>query len=249
MFLSKDDLKLAYGVDLDIGSSYVNRNVPDANLYWHQRKVYIPESPGYYFMPIFSDLLFRHGISKNDLLKNDTFIVAESILHAAAQLEYQKLTWKEHISQIKLAIQPYILNDSLFDEIQAYLDVADRPQCQGRLGTTFPSLNRADSYLFVLACLPQQGFDVDGAIKSWYGLMTYFLILDDLVDIKDDLKNREENTFIEAGFDELGIKRIEQMITASHDVLLHVNPVLANRIDHKRKTMDLTQLIRSILSE
>jgi hypothetical protein len=249
MFLSKDDLKLAYGVDLEIGARYIDRSIPEGNLYWQQRKIYIPESPGYYFMPIFSDILFRLGLSKDFLLSETIFKVAEEILHSAALLEYKKIGWPEHIRQLKEAICPHVTNDVFYRKLLEYLDVPDRPSSNGLFGTKFPSLNRADSYLLLLACLPSEGFNLDSAIKAWYALMTYFLILDDLVDIKDDLKNKEENAFIEAGFHPLGLKTIEEMISDSHDILLGINPVLANRIDHKRKTMDLTELIRSILSE
>lgn len=249
MFLSKDDLKLAYGVDMQIGEAYVNRVLPEGNLYWKNRKIYIPESPGYYFMPIFSDLLLRHGVPKDMLLHEKTFFVAEQILHAAALLEYEQCTWHEHIAYIHNVLINNVVNHGLYKELSEYLDVNDRPIEKGRFGTRFPSLNRADSYLFLLVTIPPGIFDLEGAIGSWYAMMTYFLILDDLVDIKDDLREKAENAFVEAGLDDNGIKLIEQMIHDSYDSLLTVNPVLANRIDHKRKTMDLTNLIRSILSE
>ncbi len=249
MFLSKDNLKLAYGVDLEIGARFINRSIPEGNLYWDHRKIYIPESPGYYFMPIFSDILFRLGLNKEHLLSENTFDVAEAILHSAALLEYKKIGWQEHIQQLKEALYGRVLNDVLYKALLDYLDVPEKPSAYGIFGTKFPSLNRADSYLLLLACFPSDSFKLEASIKAWYALMTYFLILDDLVDIKDDLKNNEENAFIDAGFNESGIKTIASMISESHDILLQINPVLANRIDHKRKTMDLTELIRSILSE
>ena len=76
MFLSKHDLKLAYGVDLQIASAFVDRAIPINNLYWKNREIYIPSAPGYFFMPIFTDLLFRCGADKGFLLGNDFFDIS-----------------------------------------------------------------------------------------------------------------------------------------------------------------------------
>ena len=78
--------------------------------------------------------------------------------------------------------------------------------------------------------------------------MTYFLIQDDLADIKDDLRKNEENVLIDAGMDDAGLQLITEMIDQSHDSLLAINPILSNRIDYKRKMMDLKEIIRSIIS-
>ena len=117
------------------------------------------------------------------------------------------------------------------------------------LGTPFPSLNRADSYLLLLSCIPPHAFDINKAVDSWYALMTYFLILDDLSDIKSDLKNNEENILIDAGLNDAGLKIISQMIDNSFTVLSTINPVMANRIDHKREIMDLQEVLKSIISQ
>jgi geranylgeranyl pyrophosphate synthase len=73
--------------------------------------------------------------------------------------------------------------------------------------------------------------------------MTYFLIQDDLADIKDDLRKKEENVLIDAGLDDAGLLLITEMIDQSHDALLSINPILSNRIDYKRKMMDLKEII------
>jgi hypothetical protein len=78
--------------------------------------------------------------------------------------------------------------------------------------------------------------------------MTYFLIQDDLADIKDDLKKNEENVLIDVGLDVAGLQVVTEMINQSHDTLLSINPILSNRIDYKRKMMDLKEIIRSIIS-
>jgi len=86
MFLTKDDLKLAYGVDLEIGAVYVDRPVPVNNLYWKGRTIYTPGAPGYIFMPIFADILFRCGAEKKLILSNDFISINEKILHRTSNM-------------------------------------------------------------------------------------------------------------------------------------------------------------------
>ena len=247
MFLSKDDLKLAYGVDMLIGETYVNRQVPQDNLYWKNRKIYVPSAPGYTFMPIFSDLLYRCGADRQQLISQDFLQLSESILHSAALLEYKQLGWEEHIAEVIALVTPRVVDHKLFEELKAYAGKM-HPIKTGdeRLGTAFPSLNRADSYLFSLLIINSSAFDVDKAIRSWYALMTYFLILDDLADIREDLLNGEENVLIDAGLDETGADKVTKMIDESIATMHLVNPVMANRIEHKKCLINLHEIIRSI---
>jgi|694.fasta_scaffold12430_3 hypothetical protein len=247
MFLSKDDLKLAYGVDMLIGETYVNRKVPQDNLYWKNRKIYVPSAPGYTFMPIFSDLLYRCGADRQELIGEDFLNLSEAILHSAALLEHKQLGWEAHTDEVVALVAPSIVDGKLFEELKAYAGkLHPIKTVSGRLGAAFPSLNRADSYLFSLVVINSPSFDVDKAIRAWYALMTYFLILDDLADIREDLLNGEENVLIDAGLDEAGAEKVMQMIDESISTMNLVNPVMANRIEHKKSLINLHEIIRSI---
>ncbi len=247
MFLTKDDLKLAYGVDLEIAEAYVNRTVPADNLYWKNRTIYVPGSPGYIFMPIFADVLFRCGATK-DLILSDHFIsINETILHSAALLEHREINWQEHTQQVAQAVFPTLKNQQLFEELTSYLNQdSPRKTVGSSLGTNFPSLNRADTYLFSLCCFNSAALDLEKAIRGWYALMTYFLILDDLADIREDLKKGEENVLLDVGLDTAGVKKVNAMIEDSMTVMHTINPVMANRIDHKKTVIDIEEIIRSI---
>lgn len=240
MFLTRDDLKLSYGVDLVIGDAFINRAVPVDNLYWKNRKIYIPGSPGYYFMPIYADMLFRLGIEKSVLISDNHFKLNELILHEAAMVEHKHCTWIEHAEKLSTIIQPYAVQTELFQELNAYL-VQEKPVQQSgtRLGTPFPSLNRADSYLFTLTALKDTRFNLQLALAGWYALMTYFLILDDLADIQEDLLNNEENAIVDAGLNSSGLQAIQLMIDQSIAVMKVINPVIANRIDHRVSLINL----------
>lgn len=247
MFLSKDDLKLAYGVDMVIGEAFVNRAVPQENLYWKNRKIYLPGAPGYTFLPIFTDLLLRCGADKQQLTQEEFFVLSEAILHSAALLEYQHISWETHVAQVMEIVAPHVVNVSLFEDLKSY--AFQKSQVKSgltRLGTEFPSLNRADSYLFILTTINGNSFDVEKAIRSWYALITYFLILDDLADIKQDLLTGEENVLLDAGMNDDGVQKVEQMIDESILNMHLVNPVMANRIEHKKSLINLHEIIRSI---
>ncbi len=249
MFLTRDDLKLSYGVDLDIAQVFVDRKVPEENLYWKDRKIYVPGSPGYLFMPIYFDILLRCGVKKDFLLSNDFLKFSESILHSAACLEHQQLDWRGHVDEVISIMLPNVQNKALYQDLKEYLLlVPSNAKTNSIFGTPFPSLNRADSYLMLLSGIAFEDFDLTKAIRGWYALMTYFLILDDLADIKEDLKNGEENVFIESGLNDNGLKIISELIDHSYLEMEKINPVMANRIDHKRAVMDLRDLLRSIIT-
>ena len=247
MFLTKDDLKLSYGVDLTIGKAYIDRPVPQDNLYWKGRTIYVPGASGYIFMPIFADLLRRAGVDIGFLVSEGFFKINEAILHSAALLEHQKIDWVSHVESSIAIVEPHVQQVELFDELKDYL-LSNKPEKTKatRFGTPFPSLNRADSYLLSLVCIPKIGFDVQKAIDGWYAMITYFLLMDDLADIREDLINGEENAIVDAGMNEQGIQRIEQMMEDGITKLNAVNPVLANRIEHKKSLIDIAQLIESI---
>jgi hypothetical protein len=246
MFLSCDDLKLAYGVDMEIGRFYVDRKVPTENIYWKKRHLYIPPVPGYYFMPIFSDLAYRSGIEKSTILSENFIGLAEKILDSAGRLEQKEISWEKHITECIEITESKVVNTAFLEDLKYYFS-GKKENASAYLGTPYPSLNRADAYLFALCTI---SFDQDMKVKlleSWYALMTYFLILDDLIDIKDDFKNNEENALIEAGLSEQGAAIITEMINRSYVNMEKINPVMSNRIDHKRQSLDVESIIKSFL--
>lgn len=247
MFFSNDDLKLSYGVDLEIGSRFVDRAVPKDNLYWKNRSIYLSSAPGYFFIPIVFDLFHRCGADKHELLSEPLLLLQESILHSAAKLEHRLIDWETHVQEVVEAVSPSMCRPQFEEELIHYMHRSLPVKDIGsRLGTPFSSLNRADSYLFVLLALRSPALDLGRAIEGWYALMTYFLILDDLADIKDDLRQGEENVLLDAGMNERGIQVIGGMIDNSVQVMNTINPVMGNRIDHKRSVIDLRAIVKSI---
>lgn len=246
MFTSKDDLKLGYGVDMEIGKFLIDRKVPAGNLYWKNRLLYIVPMPGYLFIPQYIDIQYRLGLSKAELLSEQHLQLLEAILHSAAKLESKAIDFDAHITECIVLAEPVCKNPSLLQDLIYYFS-GKKEKSGVALGTPYRSLNRADAYLFSLCC-----FDFDSALKkklvdAWYALITFYLVIDDLQDIQSDFEQQEENAVIEAGLNEEGAKAIEALIHQSYQVMNAVNPVMANRIDHKRQLMNVKQVIDDFL--
>jgi hypothetical protein len=248
MFLSCDDLKLAYGVDMEIGRFYIDQKVPADNTYWKKRHLYIPPVAGYYFMPIFADLAFRAGVSKTALLSEKYITVAESILDSAGRLEQKDINWDEHIIECIHAAESNLENPAFLRDLKYYFG-GQKEKASVSLGTPYSSLNRADAYLFSLCTVNFNQEVKEKLVQSWYALMTYFLILDDLADIRDDIRNKDENALLDAGLSEQGAAIISDMIDQSYARMNAINPVMANRIDHKRQNLDIAAIIKSFLQQ
>ena len=249
MFLTKDDLKLSYGVDLVIGETFVNRPVPSGNLYWNNRRIYIPGAPGYYFMPIYADMLVRLGADKSLILSDEHFKLNEIILHQAARFEHGQISWLEQVNEILEKAAPFVRQQTFFTRLSAYLlQPVPMSLAGSNLGTPFPSLNRADCFLVSLSAVGGTQFNLQLAVAGWYALMTYLLVLDDLSDIHEDIRNNEENVLLDAQKDAGHKKTIEYMLQQSKEVMQVINPVMANRIDHRMSQINLDEIFASILN-
>lgn len=248
MFLSNDDLKLAYGVDLQIGKYFVDRIVPRQNSYWEKRHLYIVPQPGYVFIPIYVDLAFRIGIEKDRLLSDAYVSLMEKIMDSAARQEKENIPMQTHIDECISFAREASINPAFLDELINYFS---NPTGLNRLGlgSPFPALTRADAFLFSLCSLKFDEQTAYKLVEAWNALMTFFLVKDDLLDIKDDLKNNDANAVLEAGLNDHGAKQIADLLDQSYENMMKYNQVLANRIDHTRATTDIPKLIALILSD
>jgi len=249
MFLSADNFNSYYGVDLEVARFFVDRTVPKENLYWKNRTIYLPSAPGYIFIPLYFDLLLRSGAEKSELLSETTVQISEFILHSAARHESKQIKWKQHVEEILARLATEVHRSELQKSLEEYL-CQERPIGNNKLklGTIFPSLNRADSYLFLISTLKSERLNHQAALDAWRALMTYFLIMDDLSDIKEDLQNQEENAFVDAGLHAQGVQEISQMLNESIECLNAMNPTLGKRLQQQKNLIDIDAIIQSIRS-
>ena len=242
VFLSAEDLNRAYGVDPLIAKAYVDRRVPPGNAYWKGRLLYMPPVPGYIFMPIFSDLCLRCGIPREALLSEECLSLAEAVLDSAARLEEGVFDGPSHVRNCLGKAEGSSNNPSFLKDLRLCLGVGEGvPSIQ--IGTPFPSLNRADTYLLSLAGIP---FGADTGRKvaaAWTALMSYLLVQDDLLDLKEDLERGQENAFIDAGLDAEGMERVVSLVDAGLSLLSEVNPTLGARFMEKRRALDVAAIL------
>ena len=247
MFTSKDDLKLSYGIDTEIGKFFVDRKVPQNNLFWRDRLLYINPMPGYLFIPLYSDIAFRLGIPKHELLNEEYVRFMEHLLHSIAKQEFQSLSIEQHIKECIDITRPVCRNELMLEQLQRYFE--GTTEVDGiSFGMPYKALNRVDSYMFTL-CF----FEFDNNIKrklieTWHALMAFYLITDDLNDIKDDIEANEDNTIAEAGLSDEGAKAIERILEASYVTMNAINPVFANRMDYSREQINVKEIINEYLS-
>lgn len=248
MFTSKDELKLSYGIDMEIGKFFVDRKIPSDNLYWKNRFLYITPMPGYLFIPLYTDLQFRLGLPRHELLTDRYASFMERIMHSIAKQEFSGLTMEQHINECVEITKEVSKNDLLLKELIAYFS-GDRIQGGISFGTSLRALNRVDSYLFTLCY-----FNFDNELKkklidAWHACMTFYLIADDLDDIQKDFEENEDNTILEAGLNENGARLVESFMQESYDVMNGLNPVFANRMDYSWQQIDVFQTIRDYLAK
>lgn len=246
MFTSKEDLKLSYGIDMEIGRFFVDRKVPADNSYWKNRYLYINPMPGYLFIPLYADLQHRLGISKKDLFSETHLQVVEKILDCIGKEEFTGQTHEQHVDECIEVVQHDCKNKSFLEELKLYFK--GQPTKGIQIGTELKALNRVDTYLFTLCC-----FDFDAAVKqqlvdAWHALMNFYLITDDLDDIKDDFETKEHNAIIEAGLSDEGADKIESVLHHSYNIMNRINPVFANRMDYSIQQINVKQIIDLYLS-
>lgn len=246
MFTTKDDLKLFYGIDMRIGQYFIDRKIPENNLYWKDRYLYINPVPGYLFIPAYADLQYRLGLAKEVILSEGHVQFCEAILQSVGKEEFENIGHEAHINECIEITLPYCKNFALLEELKQYF--AGKNQINGiDFGLPLKALNRGDSYLFTLCFFEFDDETKKKLIDAWHALMVFFLLIDDLDDLKADAMSGDENSILEAGLSTQGIKKVEELMHRSYNTMNLVNPVLANRIDYNWEQIDLKNVMDNFL--
>jgi hypothetical protein len=70
-----------------------------------------------------------------------------------------------------------------------------------------------------------------------------------LSDIREDFRNSEENVLIDVHKNNGRKQTIEFMLQQSKEVMQVINPVMANRIDHRLSQINLDEILKSIFKD
>jgi hypothetical protein len=230
MFVSRDLLGIHYGVDDKIARFFVDREPPIDNLYWHDKSLYLQPSPGYLFIPLIAELLFRIGISREQLLSVQFIECMEQIGHITALEETKQITAREAVNKCIDLAKTSGKNEAWLNTVVDYFN-----EVPGNLivtmTTPYKALHRGDIFLFSLTTIE---FPVDlfkRVTELWFALISLLLLIDDADDITDDKKNNEDNAFLESGLDKEGIERIKDFVRSKLRILKEINKPMAVKID------------------
>jgi hypothetical protein len=239
VFLSVSQLEQEMGVDKRIGRFFVDRKIPDNNSFWKGRLLYIAFGNGYLSIPVYYDILYRIGVPVEILLEEKHIEFMEQLMHFAILQERNEITVTEELTQIRLMLKPYasslkpqasegrVRNMEYYLALNRYLD---QPTLNpmGPFGLPFPSLNRADVFLYILCDLPLTETQWALAIRFWYALHPSYLIIDDIRDYETDRKNGDENVIVDFGGGATGVEKTFELFRENCGTLREINPLLGD---------------------
>lgn len=229
MFISVRHLHEVMGVNERIGRFFVDRKIPDNNIFWKERLLYVGRGNGYINIPVYYDILYRIGLPIESLLEEEHVQIMERIMHFAIETEKGVTTFKEQLDKISGLLQGRIENYGFYEELMNYLD---QPvlKPKGKLGMEPPALNRADVYLFILCDLTITEEQLSDAIRYWYALHPTYLIMDDIYDYRNDKEKNEENAVMEMGEGGKGFEKAFGILEKNIAELGKINPVLSDTL-------------------
>lgn len=230
MFISTGFLGIHYGVDNKIAKFFVDRDPPANNLYWKDKYLYLRPSPGYLFIPLIVDILFKLGIDRQQLLSDEFLNCLEQTGHISALEETKQINNAEALEQCIALAKEQCKNEKWLTAVVNYFrGTADN--IFTRLTTPFKALHRGDVFLFSLSALefPEEMFEK--IAQLWFSLISTLLLLDDAEDIDEDRANNEENAFLESGLDKEGIEHVKKLLSHNLKVLSSINSIMAKKLD------------------
>ena len=226
MFISANQFEREMGVNKTIGKFFVDRKIPENNSFWKGRLLYISFGNGFVSIPVYYDILFRIGISVEVLLNEEHILFMEQLMHFAILHEKREISLQEEMNAIRNLLKNRIKNLPYYEALNLYLDQQVlKPLAP--FGLPFPSLNRADVFLYVLCDLPLNDSQWQKAIRYWYALHPTYLIMDDVRDYAKDKEEGEENVVIELGEGTEGFEKTLELYRRNCETIHEINPLLA----------------------
>lgn len=247
LYTSKQYLQNTMEIDADIAAFFVDRPVPVDNLYWKDRYLYVAKGTGFLFIPLYFDLMYRAGLSKDILLQEEFVGLTEQILHSAAMQEHEMISFEEHMHNCKTLLQNKAVNASLFNDLLQYF--SNRSVPYQYLGTFSTALNRGDTYLFALCSLDIPDCLTQKLVEMWYILIPSFLLMDDVMDLEEDKRRGEENSIFDFGVGSTGVCKAIAYLKDQFNKLKELNPLLGAYFERSLHRKQQTPYILSLLNQ
>lgn len=234
MFISSSFLEIYYGVDSKIASFFVDREPPVDNLYWKDKLLYLRPAPGYLFIPLIVDILYRLNIDREQLLSEQFVTTIEQIGHINALEETGRITENEAIKRSLDLVKDGDVNQQWYQTLLDYFD-SKKDNLLYNLSTPFKALHRGDVFLFSLCVLSFPSSAFKEITEQWFALISILLLMDDAEDIKSDKETGEQNAFLESGLNIEGTGKIKELAVKSISKISTVNPAMALQLKSQFK--------------
>jgi len=232
MFISSSFLEINYGVDAKIARFFVDREPPADNLYWHEKLLYLRPAPGYLFIPLIVDLLFRLGIDREQLLSEEFAVTMEQVGHISALEETKQISNDEAIKKCSELVKNTCKSEEWYNNLVKYLNHKE-DNIFTFLSAPFKALQRGDVFLFAVCALQFPAKLCAKIAEQWFALISILLLMDDAEDIKADKETGEENVFLESGLTADGIKKVEELVSRSLKKIGTLSPAMALQLKKK----------------
>jgi len=247
MFVSANFLAINYGVDDEIAKFFVDREPPTNNLYWHEKLMYLRPEPGYLFIPLIVDLLYKLGIKKSDLLNEAYVGLMEAVGHISALEETKQISRQESIQRCIALVDNNFRNEKYYHELIDYANGQTNNQIHA-IRTPYKALHRGDLFLFSLCALSFDDAKAMKLVEYWFALISTLLLLDDAEDIETDQSSGDDNAFVEAGLTKEGVAAIKKMVTENLQCIDKLNKPMAVTLDKKFKILAAKPVIAALIN-
>jgi hypothetical protein len=214
------------GIDSEIANYFANeRAVPANNAFWKNKRIYISRGFSYLTIPFVSDLLYKLGVPKENVLSNEHVTLLEYGFDLSSRYEAKQITFEQFVSSSKQLLKEKVKQVNFANDLFKFL--TGEPAKFFKFETPIKALARTDGYLLTIIDLEVTDKWIEQFLPYWYSLIRPILLLDDFQDFADDRKAGEENSIIELGNDKQAILAAYEFGMKDISVLASVNDKLA----------------------
>lgn len=248
MFVSANYLGINYGVDDRIARFFVDREPPKDNLYWKDKLMYLRLEPGWLFIPLMVDILYKLGIEREQLLSEEFVTLMEKIGNISAQEELKMISSDEAVAKYVELVGNKCKNTSFYNNLVDFMK-GGTSNTFINIPTPFKALHRGDAFLFSLCALNFDDTIQEKIVEHWFALISTLLLLDDAEDIEIDKSSGDENAFLETGFTTDGLDKLKEMVKKNLQMISALNRPMALKLDQKYKSLSTNPHLQQFLNQ
>lgn len=231
MVVTSRKLQDNLGVNKKIADYFANeRAVPQNNLFWKNKRIYLSVGFGFLTIPLTFDLIHKLGVPLDILLSDEHVTLMEEGFHQLKCYENETISFHEFLQQCKQLLSPYIKQKKLAADLFTTLSGGEPQYFQ--FEAKHKALARSDSFLFTLVDLDLSDLWVTNFLPYWYAVARPILLLDDFKDLQEDRRTNDENTIIELGNNKRAIEAAFELGMQDLEKLKSINPQLAKYMQY-----------------